>query len=231
MRFDDADKVLDAMRRKGNEMEPETATVTSTEKTYDELGDEIRQQEAGEGVVATTALDPPACLPPLSDESELARMHAWEMRLLKQRATVAAAQKEVDELSEELKGARKILEDQNARLLGIIDEIEQPPLFAELAPAPAGGADLLKAEFDAATIGQIGIDRSLSDKLEADGIRNGKDLRTWFNGVPRRKIAGIGWAKCDKIQEIMAKWWELKPNPDPTSAAATDVDGAKGEDK
>lgn len=117
-----------------------------------------------------------------------------------------------------------------------VDEIEKDPaqfkLFKQNAAAAdtpatttAKAADISKTgpgdaeakahqdEFDASSLGQIGIKDSLKDKLEADGVRNGLTLRKWINEHPRRKIAGVGEGAIEKINGMMADWFIAKQTP------------------
>lgn len=69
-------------------------------------------------------------------------------------------------------------------------------------------ADKLEAQFHAATLDDIGIAGAMKEKLEADGIRNGRDLQAWMQLHPPRKIVGIGESAREKINSQMATWYE-----------------------
>lgn len=82
------------------------------------------------------------------------------------------------------------------------EEKIQPPLPFDAAKKETD--DKLQSDFDALTLGQIGVSGQLKDLLEADGIRDGKALRVWINDHTRRDISGIGKGKIDKLSELMA---------------------------
>lgn len=82
--------------------------------------------------------------------------------------------------------------------------------------------------FDAMTLADLGITGTLAEKLEANGIRNGKELRTWRQDDFRQKIPGIGQAALEKLDDKMQAWWmqqpkappvETKPEPEEKSKA------------
>jgi hypothetical protein len=61
--------------------------------------------------------------------------------------------------------------------------------------------------FDAVKIEDLGVKGAALDKLQADGIRTGKDLRTWIQKHPRREIKGVGPSAIDKLGGQMADWY------------------------
>ena len=86
-------------------------------------------------------------------------------------------------------------------------------------------ADELAAQdaFDAISLDALpAIKGAMKDKLLAEGIRTGKELRLWRNDRFAKKISGIGESALQVIDDAMADWF-LK-NPVKVSASvASDV--------
>jgi hypothetical protein len=71
-------------------------------------------------------------------------------------------------------------------------------------PAAPGSDDAIQAEFDAMPLATIGVKPALADKLVADGIRTGRDLRDWIGGHPVRKVQGVGPKAVENLSELMS---------------------------
>ena len=93
------------------------------------------------------------------------------------------------------------------------------------ASAPSTTASELAAQdaFDAISLDALPtIKGACKDKLLAEGIRTGKELRLWRNDRFAKKISGIGESALQVIDDAMADWF-LK-NPVKVSASvASDV--------
>jgi hypothetical protein len=94
------------------------------------------------------------------------------------------------------------------------------------APFPADWEQAAQAAFDGVSLKDIGITGALKDKLEADGIRNGKQLREFMQSHPPRLISGVGESARSKLNDTMMDWYTKyeKTNPRPAVKAAGAVD-------
>jgi hypothetical protein len=86
--------------------------------------------------------------------------------------------------------------------------------FSTTANLPADDPKLLEQQeqdaFDAVKIEDLGVKGAALDKLQADGIKTGKDLRKWMQAHPRREIKGVGPAAVEKLGDQMATWFEKR---------------------
>jgi hypothetical protein len=71
-------------------------------------------------------------------------------------------------------------------------------------------ADEDQQAFNKATLKEIGLKGTMLDKLEADGIRDGKALQEWMQTTPPRKISGVGETAREKINDLMGGWYERR---------------------
>jgi hypothetical protein len=78
--------------------------------------------------------------------------------------------------------------------------------------APATTADEAeeKAAFELATLKELNVPEGMAEKLEADGIKTGKELQAWFAEHPPRKIAGVGDSAREKLNDLMAAFYEKR---------------------
>lgn len=170
---------------------------------------------------ADVAAPQPEQAPPATDAYELSRLRkqvADEQELQKKLSTLFKDRSDVDAEMEELRGKRKSLQERidkmTAELLGLIGGNGEATLFDQPKPdsiassAPTDATDADKAAFDKATLEDLGVTPALREKLEAEGIRNGAELQKWFAEHPPRKIRGVGESARDKLNELMARWYE-----------------------
>jgi hypothetical protein len=171
---------------------------------------------------------------PPRDTTQLERMlkvaderHGQELRLEGQIADkdklILACEGEIAVKKNELKG----LEDAREKLVTELRSVIRGD-GATLFDGVGTGAQAIKAGLDAvakttqaeadedqrafnkATLKEIGIKGTMLDKLEADGIRDGKALQEWMQATPSRKISGVGETAREKINDVMAGWYERR---------------------
>jgi hypothetical protein len=171
---------------------------------------------------------------PPRDTTQLERMlkvaderHGQELRLEGQIADkdklILACEGEIAVKKNELKG----LEDAREKLVTELRSVIRGD-GATLFDGVGTGAQAIKAGLDAvakttqaeadedqrafnkATLKEIGIKGTMLDKLEADGIRDGKALQEWMQATPPRKISGVGETAREKINDVMAGWYERR---------------------
>jgi hypothetical protein len=138
-------------------------------------------------------------------------------KLDEERETFNQLKREVDDMQEDLDklalggfAERLPFGKSGRQKAGKSDDGESPTETAAAPSAPQGRAvepDLQK-RFDQAPLLELGITGAMLEKLESDGIRNGKDLQQWFGQYPRRAIKGIGESAVEKINEAMATFFE-----------------------
>lgn len=123
-----------------------------------------------------------------------------ESALKKEREARNKIEREVNEMKDELvnlstgKPSERLFKD--------------PALMETATAAPADpnktAEQALQDAFDAMPLAEIGVKSALADKLVADGIRYGKELREWVQNHVRRDIKGVGPKAIENLGELMA---------------------------
>lgn len=168
------------------------------------------------------------------------RIQSKEAELSKQESICATAKGKLEEEREIASDIRKELDEDRDELTKLAVGGHSERLFSPVAETgaktdgPAAGVKdkvptLAQREKELAGVSlkDLGIAGAQLDKLEADGIHNGDDLRKWLNKVPPAKIAGIGDAAREKLGDALSAWWMSHPFEDASKtstkpAAATD---------
>jgi hypothetical protein len=171
---------------------------------------------------------------PARDTSQLERMlkvaderHGQELRLEGQIADkdklILACEGEIAVKKNELKGLedareklvtelRSVIRGDGATLfdgVGTAAQAIKAGLDA-VAKTSQAEADEDQQAFNKATLKEIGIKGTMLEKLEADGIRDGKALQEWMQATPPRKISGVGETAREKINDLMGGWYERR---------------------
>jgi len=145
----------------------------------------------------------------------------WYHRLKEQREIVRRRQQVVDDLSEDLKDAKKSLDTANSELLEIIDEDEQPVLpFASNGsvihqgkarpPSPVPADD---ESWRAVTLDGLGIYQPrLIETLTDAGLTSMGAICDYTNDNKRLiDLKGIGPGKVQFIENLIEKYWTEHP--------------------
>lgn len=166
---------------------------------------------------------PPAENPLTVDQGiELKRVSG---RITQTQSRLNLAEAELEEAKAAVKTLEAELQKEYAEMQSIITGQQQPMLpFGESKTAPATTAPVDPAiqdaeqtakgheeKFDAMPLGQacteIGLKQHVLDKLAGDGMKTGRDLRTWVLNPFHRKIQGIGAVLEQKISEAVSQWF------------------------
>lgn len=112
----------------------------------------------------------------------------------------------VEELKQETKEAKAVLELTNARIGQAIDEIDQPDLFDQAAAdEPDGWQDVPLSEALA------GVPASVIEALAEANLTTVGELADWIAADGGRHrltdIKGIGEAKAEQIQQALEAFW------------------------
>ena len=162
-------------------------------------------------------------------DTGIARISGERKNLMSDRAALAR------ELDEDAKELARVAAGGHAELLFSEANIKDQAKLSQPAPKSAEGetvtatasasvkttANELAAQdaFDAISLDALPtIKGACKDKLLAEGIRTGKELRLWRNGRFAKKISGIGDSALQIIDDAMADWFiknPVKPSPAP----------------
>lgn len=139
-----------------------------------------------------------------------------------------------DEAKGTLEAEKESLSEMNAELADFQEELDDlacGKFIEKLIPEASIPAEKEKtsekttterdARYYAATLKDLGVPKAISDKLELDGIKCGKDIQNWFSERPQpRKIQGVGEESVEKVKDAVAKWFSDNPEDVKSDAAA-----------